>query len=310
MVHFDLTFLFNIHSTSLLTMYLVRIGKVLTQKGLISEHQLKQALQIQKQSGQKLGEILVQQKLISRLQLKQVLFEQRCHNLVACSLLTLGTLGPTFSVTPPTSANHQNAENQKRVVHDRDALGGPHTSTQPLSKSPQLQPAHMAVQPAPTSASPLSGFCHPLNGKGYLSQGIRGKTHQKRMEYAYDIASSIGTPVYAMKAGQVIRLQDKYPDTGGTRANAAKFNYIWLEHADGYRSAYAHLQQGFRSRVKLKAGDWVTAGQLIGYSGNSGWSSGPHLHVEVQKGGSRAKFSQTVPFQISGSCDVLVRKAS
>ncbi len=162
----------------------------------------------------------------------------------------------------------------------------------------------------PTIASPLKGFCHPLDGKGYLSQGIRGKTHQNRMEYAYDIASSIGTPVYAMRAGRVIRLQDKYPDTGGTKAHASKFNYVWIEHDNGYRSAYAHLQQGFRKRVQLKAGDWVKAGQLIGYSGNSGWSSGPHLHVEVQTQGSRAKFSPTVPFQISGSCSTLARKAS
>ncbi|WP_299486013.1 M23 family metallopeptidase [Acaryochloris sp. IP29b_bin.137] len=288
-------------------MYLVRIGKVLTQKGLISKHQLQQALRIQKQTGQKLGETLIQQGLISRSQLKQVLFEQRCRNWVACSLLTLSTLGPTFSIMPPTSANHQNARKQKSIVDD--ALGGAQTSAEPLPQQPPLQSSLVATQP-PTLASPLSGFCHPLNGKGYLSQGIRGKTHQNRMEYAYDIASSMGTPVYAMKAGRVIRLQDKFPDTGGTRANAAKFNYVWIEHADGYRSAYAHLQQGFRSRVQLKAGDWVKAGQLIGYSGNSGWSSGPHLHVEVQKGGSRAKFSQTVPFRISGSCAQFARRAS
>lgn len=289
-------------------MYLVRIGKVLTQKGLISEHQLQQALQLQKQSGQKLGEILIQQSLISRTQLKQVLFEQRCRNIVACSLLTLSTLGPTFSVTPPTSASHQNSENRNSTVFDPDALGGTHGNEKLVSKP--SQPTPTAIASAPTIASPLQGYCHPLNGRGYLSQGIRGKTHQNRMEYAYDIASSIGTPVYAMKAGRVIRLQDKYPDTGGTRANASKFNYVWIEHEDGYRSAYAHLQQGFRRRVQLKAGDWVTAGQLIGYSGNSGWSSGPHLHVEVQKGGSRAKFSKTVPFQISGSCGTLARKAS
>ena len=130
------------------------------------------------------------------------------------------------------------------------------------------------------------------------------------MEYAYDLASSIGTPVYAMKSGQVIRLQDKYPDTGGTRANASKFNYVWIEHENGYRSAYAHLQQGFRQRTQLKAGDWVEAGQLIGYSGNSGWSSGPHLHVEVQTQGSRSNFSKTVPFSIAGSCGNLAQKAS
>ena len=298
-------------------MYLVRIGKILTQKGLISDFQLQQALQSQRQSGQKIGEILIQKGYISRLQLQQVLIEQQCRNLVACSLLSLSTLGPTFALTPPKTAKLENPDNHKNTLYfPESAAGGtdhlePTQSSQPLLSSyPINKSTTVALNDQPTVASPLRGFCHPLKGKGYLSQGIRGKTHQKRMEYAYDLASSIGTPVYAMKSGRVIRLQDKYPDTGGTRANASKFNYVWIEHENGYRSAYAHLQQGFRRRTQIKAGDWVKAGQLIGYSGNSGWSSGPHLHVEVQKQGSRASFSQTVPFSIAGSCGTLAQKAS
>ena len=300
-------------------MYLVRIGKVLIQKGLINDFQLQQALQSQRQSGQKLGEILIQQGHISRLQLKQVLLEQRVRNWAACSLLTVSTLGPFFSITPPNSASLQNSDTRKNILyHPEEAVGGTHNlkgssplsqkkiaKRYPLQKSAQADSKHY-----PSVASPLRGFCHPLNGKGYLSQGIRGKTHQNRMEYAYDLASSMGTPIYAMRSGRVLKLQDKYPDTGGSRANASKFNYVWIEHENGYRSAYAHLQQGFRNRVQLKAGDWVQAGQLIGYSGNSGWSSGPHLHVEVQKGGSRSSFAQTVPFQISDFCGTLARQAS
>ena len=116
------------------------------------------------------------------------------------------------------------------------------------------------------------------------------------------LAAGIGTPVYAMRAGKVLGVRDKYPDTGGGRENGAKFNYVWLEHEDGYRSVYVHLQQGFRNKVTIKAGDRVEAGQLIGHSGNSGWSSGPHLHIEVQKPGG-GKFSKTVPFAIAGTCN-------
>ncbi|QUY45886.1 M23 family metallopeptidase (plasmid) [Acaryochloris sp. 'Moss Beach'] len=54
--------------------------------------------------------------------------------------------------------------------------------------------------------------------------------------------------------------------------------------------------------MNLKAGDYVTAGQLIGYSGNSDWSSGPHLHVKLQKPSQRQHFTKTVPFAISGTC--------
>lgn len=162
----------------------------------------------------------------------------------------------------------------------------------------------LALHEQPTVDAPLQGFCHPLWGQGWLSQGIRGVTHNGRMEYAYDYATGIGTPVYAMRAGQVISIRDKYPDRGGNKEQIHRFNHVWLEHDGGYRSAYVHLQQGFRQRVNLKVGDQVKAGQIIGYSGNSGWSSGPHLHVEVHRAEERFRFTQTVPFAISDSCSL------
>jgi murein DD-endopeptidase MepM/ murein hydrolase activator NlpD len=160
----------------------------------------------------------------------------------------------------------------------------------------------LIAQQEPTIASPLQGFCHPLKGSGYLSQGIRSGTHQGRTEYAYDLAVSIGSPVYAMHRGRVIAREDRYPDDGGGRGKISKFNYIWLEHEDGYRSAYLHLQQGFGRKVSLREGTWVRAGQMIGYSGNSGWSTAPHLHIEVQQPGSLDKFTKTVPFSIAENC--------
>jgi murein DD-endopeptidase MepM/ murein hydrolase activator NlpD len=76
-----------------------------------------------------------------------------------------------------------------------------------------------------------------------------------------------------------------------------------VEHDGGYRSVYVHLQQAFNSMVKIRVGDRVEKGQLIGYSGNSGWSTGPHLHIEIQKPGGGFTFTQTVPFAISGICE-------
>ncbi|NJN37852.1 MAG: M23 family metallopeptidase [Acaryochloridaceae cyanobacterium CSU_3_4] len=172
---------------------------------------------------------------------------------------------------------------------------------QPVAK-PQI--FSLALQAQPTLNSPLQGFCHPLWGQGWLSQGIRGVTHNGRMEYAYDYATGIGTPVYAMRAGRIISIQDRFPDRGGDKAQIHRFNHVWLEHEGGYRSAYVHLQQGFRQRVNLKVGDQVKVGQIIGYSGNSGWSSGPHLHVEVHRAEARWRFAQTVPFAISTSCNL------
>ncbi|WP_299402784.1 M23 family metallopeptidase [Acaryochloris sp. IP29b_bin.148] len=176
----------------------------------------------------------------------------------------------------------------------------------PIQFKPAANPQLLALSldDQPTVDSPLQGFCHPLWGKGWISQGIRGVTHNGRMEYAYDYAAGIGTPVYAMRAGRVISIQDKYPDRGGGKEQIHRFNHVWLEHDQGYRSAYVHLQQGFQQRMNLKVGDQVKAGQIIGYSGNSGWSTGPHLHVEVHRADERFRFTQTVPFAISSSCNL------
>ncbi|NJN38510.1 MAG: M23 family metallopeptidase [Acaryochloridaceae cyanobacterium CSU_3_4] len=200
----------------------------------------------------------------------------------------------------PEVRNYDPRDDQPPVFNEdiggnksKDATGG-FSLRNSLTQSPLAQQASVS--------SPLRGFCHPLNGEGWLSQGIRGKTHQGRMEFAYDLATSLGTPVYAMRTGRVIAVRDKYPDVGGGKENIARFNYVWIEHDGGYRSMYAHLQQGFRGKVAIKAGDLVKAGQLIGYSGNSGWSTGPHLHVEVQQPSRRRTFTQTVPFAIAGTC--------
>ena len=156
----------------------------------------------------------------------------------------------------------------------------------------------------PTSSNPLRGFQDPLRGAGSISQfpsraGNYSHTIGSREEWAIDFGVPIGTPVYAMRSGKVVGLRDIYPDTGGGSENLNKFNYVLIEHDGGYRSAYLHLQQGFISQAGISVGDSVTAGQLIGYSGNSGWSTNPHLHVEVQKP-NNGYFGQTYPFEIAG----------
>lgn len=161
----------------------------------------------------------------------------------------------------------------------------------------------VALQPHPTASAPLLGFCHPLMGAGVISQGPHGfHSHQGRMEYAFDLAVGIGTPVYAMRSGKVLKVEDEFPDTGGGEENVHKFNYVLIEHTKEYRSAYMHLEQGFQARVGIRPGDRLQAGQLIGYSGDSGWSTGPHLHIEIHHAALRGSFGQTVPFEIDRIC--------
>lgn len=284
----------------------VWIGELLVQKGLISQAQLTQALAAQRHTNLKLGEILIQQGLISHQQLQHVLNEQRWHNLLTAVMLSVSALVsdlPRLLYSQSLHLDHRHhataiAPSSTRVEDSPQAIGG--------MTMPMRRPTNNRLQPSlpsyATVSSPLRGFCHPMNGQGFLSQGIRGTTHRGRMEYAYDLAVNIGTPVYAMRAGRVIAVRDYYPDNGGSKAKSSRFNYVWLEHDGGYRSAYIHLQKKFNRKINLKVGQWIEAKQLIGYSGNSGWSSGPHLHIEVQKPGEPHRFAETVPFEIASYC--------
>jgi len=94
-------------------------------------------------------------------------------------------------------------------------------------------------------------------------------------QYAYDLLMPIGTPVVAARDGVVIRVEERFPDSTRIGAQA---NYIDVRHADGTIADYFHLTTN-GSLVEI--GDLVKQGQIIGLSGDSGNSAGPHLHFEV-----------------------------
>jgi murein DD-endopeptidase MepM/ murein hydrolase activator NlpD len=85
-----------------------------------------------------------------------------------------------------------------------------------------------------------------------------------------DIAAPTGTPVVAAEAGRVSAAN--YSATAG--------NLVHIEHAGGFQTRYFHL-----SRSVVGVGANVARGQLIGYVGSTGRSTGPHLHWEVRRGG-------------------------
>ena len=99
---------------------------------------------------------------------------------------------------------------------------------------------------------------HPITGKYKLHTGV-------------DLRCSTGTKVYAANAGTVT--------TSGY--SSAWGNYIIINHGGGYTTLYAHL-----SRRNVAKGDKVKQGDVIGQSGNTGYSTAPHLHFEINKDGS------------------------
>lgn len=112
----------------------------------------------------------------------------------------------------------------------------------------------------------------PITNKGVTGKfGWREHPILKRKEFhpGIDLAASIGTPIYAPASGVV--------EFSGYSNNGYGYNVILL-HNFGFKSVFAHMTR----KDVVKAGDFVNKGDLIGYTGNTGLSTGPHLHYEVR----------------------------
>jgi murein DD-endopeptidase MepM/ murein hydrolase activator NlpD len=98
-------------------------------------------------------------------------------------------------------------------------------------------------------------------------------------ELALDFKVKKGTKICAARDGVVSSLR-KDSDKGGlNEENLADGNFIIIQHSDGSSGMYWHLQ---KDGVLVNVGDTVKKGQVIGLSGNTGYSAFPHLHFEVQ----------------------------
>lgn len=104
-------------------------------------------------------------------------------------------------------------------------------------------------------------------------------SHEGSSHYAYDFEMPVGTPVLAARAGRVVRVVDGFTRGGPNQSLAAQANVVVVEHEDGSFASYVHLSPGAR----VEPGQAVAAGDEIGRSGNTGFTTGPHLHFEVQR---------------------------
>ncbi|SDZ65619.1 Murein DD-endopeptidase MepM and murein hydrolase activator NlpD, contain LysM domain [Evansella caseinilytica] len=115
-----------------------------------------------------------------------------------------------------------------------------------------------------------------FNGQGFPKENI---THRGVNRYAVDFPMTNNTPVLAARNGRVFRVKQDSDVVGGrNKHDIGKANYIIIEHNDGTYSRYGHL---IRGGARVQIGQLVRAGDHIGCSGNSGYSSDPHLHFEV-----------------------------
>lgn len=137
----------------------------------------------------------------------------------------------------------------------------------------------------------------PVAGRYRVSQGFNGEFSHNRPanRYALDIALPIGTPLYATRDGVVLAAVDHHAGGGLKAEYRGKTNYLRLRHDDGTMTLYAHLHT---DSLLVKKGNRVRAGQRVAASGNTGYSSGPHLHLAVQVyNGGRV---ESIPFTLQG----------
>ena len=106
--------------------------------------------------------------------------------------------------------------------------------------------------------SPFGYRYHPTTGEYSMHKGV-------------DLAAPKGTPIYATRSG--------YVNVATYHATAG--NYITINHRDGYTSVYMHM-----THYVVSPGEEVKAGQLVGYVGSTGRSTGPHLHFGIHKNGT------------------------
>lgn len=122
--------------------------------------------------------------------------------------------------------------------------------------------------PVSTGSGGSGDYFWPVDG-GYISayQGD-GRGHK-----GIDIAAPYGTPIYAAESGTVIEV--------GSGWNGGYGNCVRISHDDGNVTVYAH-----QSSIAIEYGDYVVKGQIIGYVGSTGDSTGNHLHFEVRSNGT------------------------
>lgn len=115
---------------------------------------------------------------------------------------------------------------------------------------------------------------HPVNGPITCKYGTKDELHPSG-HYAIDYGVPTGTPVKAAAAGTVVAV-------GSGSGSRSYGNNIEISHVDGFSTLYAHLNS---SNVRI--GQKVAQGEVVAQSGNTGFSSGPHLHFELKKNGAK-----------------------
>jgi murein DD-endopeptidase MepM/ murein hydrolase activator NlpD len=143
------------------------------------------------------------------------------------------------------------------------------------------------------------------SGKSYrIIQGYGSRfSHTGLEEFAIDVDMKIGTPVRAARAGVAARVVESHSKGCWEDGCGRYANYIVILHNDGTTGEYYHLM---KDGSLIEVGDSVSQGQMIGYSGNTGHTTMPHLHFAVYRATEWGN-TQSIPVRFQGADGIIDR---
>ncbi len=148
------------------------------------------------------------------------------------------------------------------------------------------------LEPTPKASHryqlPFDRRVHWIVGQGISTKG----SHKGSNELALDFAMPEGTEVLAARRGRVARVVDGFTECCLPVERALETNLVLVLHPDGTFASYAHLRAG----IPVKEGQHVKVGDRVGDSGNTGYSSMPHLHFQLSVRSAAARF-RSIPFR-------------
>ena len=179
------------------------------------------------------------------------------------------------NLTDEYLANEAEEEALRKEIMEAQAAYEAALSAEEAERLAQQNQNNVAGSGSTSNVTPsTSGFISPLPGGAYVTCAYGWRIHpiwgDERFHSGVDLGASQGTPIYAIAAGTVTTAT--YGDANGY--------YVSISHGNGYGSVYCHM-----TNYIVSVGDSVSQGQVIGYVGSTGWSTGPHLHFEIHVNG-------------------------
>lgn len=202
-------------------------------------------------------------------------------------------------------SEHDNVTAWPRLPHRMVLEAGEQRSVTALERINPARPSQfelhlMAIPGRPGEVHQGIDYLLPVSASvSSIAQGFGGGfSHTDPQNYhAIDFAVPEGTPVLAARDGTVMQVVDDHVGGGLDRATFAhRANFVRILHTDGSMAVYAHLRH---RGARVRAGQRVFTGEHIGDSGNTGFSSGPHLHFVTQVNTGMAL--ESVPVDLVGA---------